>query len=122
MRFAAYQVATSGASAVRKLRIWVLYASRSMMVVSMSRSGCSAPKRAIMASIVARGAGLEVSRKILRSPVRPAEAGADRNAAAANAAAVSVERMAILLGGGTLIESHYPAFRGEPVGERRCPG
>ena len=93
MRLAAYQVATSGASAVRKLRIWVLYASRSMIVVSISRSGCRAPKRAIIASMVARGAGLEVSRKILRLPDSPADAGVARKAAVANAAVVRMERM-----------------------------
>ena len=67
-----------------------------MIVVSILRSGCSAWNRAIIASMVARGAGFEVSRKILRSPLSPADAGADRRAAAASAADLRMERMGIL--------------------------
>ena len=67
-----------------------------MIVVSICKSGCNAWNRAIIASMVARGAGFEVSRKITRSPLSPADAGADRMVAAASAAVLSMERMGIL--------------------------
>jgi hypothetical protein len=66
MRLAAYQFTTSGGSAESALRIWVFHASRSTMVRSTVRSGCSASKSAASCSITARGPGLDMS-EMMRS-------------------------------------------------------
>ena len=95
IRLAAYQLRTSGASADKKLRICVLYASRSIILVVMFSAGLADWNFAINASMVARGAGFDVSRLIFRLPVNSADAGpaSATSVASDTAVAFKMERM-----------------------------